>query len=511
MYKNEIALGKLHDACKLIMNRKLPLECFREAQKKDGRRPLILLRANGTRWSSRTGSWIRSDDLMDYIVIVLQKSKWTQEDVKHFLKEQMESLLEQDNYEVIKILDEFDQLAPEIRLISDDEEDTEYSDEISDDLFTFDVKEQEFIHNMRIGFIDFIHPYVAKFQLHRYSLLEWCFDYKMIRIQAVKVQKWSDDLEFVGKLQIKFHKEAKTDIQEIWLVFLKIMDKRGSQFNDKLLCIGESLLPWSIGLGHSFDDWKDVMEAFLGISDEPSNDQDRNEQLCDLGPRFVARLSDFTSRDSPGTPPSIKFVRESLGNEWKKYLDRSTWVGNYKGSYCPLKFWSSKVIRTIFPFLGLLALHLLQVEVTIASVERSMKALASIVTEKRNRLGLEKVNEEMLIKFNADSSIKNHNRLERLEKVYDGFCSAYEKMNIMINDEKEIIQKIDTLHDPMKIIALQQDTPSLSPETRTSRKTKVFEMIETNPDYLPKKRSTRQSMSSSIVGDDDDDDDDYEN
>lgn len=140
-----------------------------------------------------------------------------------------------------------------------------------------------------------------------------------------------------------------------------------------------------------------------------------------------------------------------------------------------------------------------------------MKALASIVTEKRNRLGLEKVNEEMLIKFNADSSIKNHNRLERLEKVYDGFCSAYEKMNIMINDEKEIIQKIDTLHDPMKVIALQQDTPSLSPETRTSRKTKVFEMIETNPDYLPKKRSTRQSMSSSIVGDDDDDDDDYEN
>ena len=79
------------------------------------------------------------------------------------------------------------------------------------------------------------------------------------------------------------------------------MGKRGSQFNDKLLCIGKSLLPLSIGLGHSVDDWKDVMKSFLGISDEPSNEGDRNEQLYDLGPGFVARLSDFTSRDSRST------------------------------------------------------------------------------------------------------------------------------------------------------------------------------------------------------------------
>ena len=60
---------------------------------------------------------------------------------------------------------------------------------------------------------------------------------------------------------------------------------------------------------------------------------------------------------------------------------------------------------------------------TNVTVERSMKTLGTIMTERRNRLGLLKVNEEMLIQ-------SKHFEIKWIkdEKTWEFVCRIYQKM-----------------------------------------------------------------------------------
>ena len=132
------------------------------------------------------------------------------------------------------------------------------------------------------------------------------------------------------------------------------------------------------------------------------------------------RLLQSKSKTSPIRVPTLSFIRSTLQKEYLLFSDKSTWIETWKGkSHDPLVFWDEQ--KTLFPYLSLLSINLLKIEVTNANVERSMKSLGSIVNPKINQLSLLKVNEVILIKFNNKAAIKNQNRHFRLSNRFDKF------------------------------------------------------------------------------------------
>jgi len=232
-----------------------------------------------------------------------------------------------------------------------------------------------------------------------------------------------------------------------------------------------------------------------------------------LAPRILKKIMDTEAMTSPVIVPPLDELSAELQLEAGLYNEPETWMQTIEGDSslgkCPLQFWRNGKIQKKFPLLNILALKILTLEVTNVTVERSMKTLGSIMTEKRNRLGLSKVNEEMLIKFNQNTSKLNELKVKRMEKVYSEFRTKWNSYNITEHDEKHIINLVDSYDDPMKY-QLSTKTDSQKVETtRTSRKTKEFQLIESNPDYLPKKRSSRNIGTSQIDVSDEENDDSY--
>ena len=95
-------------------------------------------------------------------------------------------------------------------------------------------------------------------------------------------------------------------------------------------------------------------------------------------------------------------------------------------------------------------MSLLKMEVINANVERQMKILGAVITPKRNNIGVTKVNEEMIIKYNL--------------KKYENF----------VND-LNFSQEINPGQSTNQIV-------------KSSRKTKLVQLIVDNTEYLPKKR-----------------------
>ena len=99
-----------------------------------------------------------------------------------------------------------------------------------------------------------------------------------MRIYCLRVQKWDPTLDWTKNLKTTFHTTAKQDIQSIWIIFLRIMDGRSSQFNDRLVSICESLQPFPNGLQHSFVDHDEVIDSFFGKGVTPI-DMEKNYHL----------------------------------------------------------------------------------------------------------------------------------------------------------------------------------------------------------------------------------------
>ena len=117
----------------------------------------------------------------------------------------------------------------------------------------------------------------------------------------------------------------------------------------------------------------------------------------------------------------------------------------------------------------------------------------------------------MAIKFNSNSITKNVKRHVRVGESYETFKIFYEKVNISIDEEKQMIKIIDelsvipstqTITTSPENIGVDEDVPT----STVSRKTKVFQLIIENPDYLPRKRQSRKKYPT-IYEDDDEESD----
>lgn len=513
---------KVNDSVKLIMNRKEPLQKFKEEQVAHGiKHPKILLRPSGTRWSCKSGSMIRFNELLEPIVITFTKLKMKSKDAKKVLKDDLKMLLDPEIMEFVK---EFEEEKLQEELIFSEDEEPSFS-EIG--VWSISPEEQEQIFNYSNGFYSLINPYIALFQLHRYSLMEWIFHYKELKFQCIQIQNWNHKV--CSTIKTEFHETAKEDLQALWMSFLKRIDARSSQFNDRLLCIGEHFVPFSIGLQFSFTDWREVFDDFLGFSEEPRSPEDKEGRLWGIGPIMLKKILDSNANNSPLSAPSLEDLQSQLREEHARYEDRGTWISNVnlgnKTHLCPLQYWNQ--LRLKFPNLSILATTVLTMEITISSTERSMKSLGSFVTEKRNRLGLQKVNEEMRIVFNSNTEKLNEERITRLNDVYNNFLKKYEDYKITVTEEKQWILALDAFPDPKKKTQVTQQSGKNSeqeqnregdtnvvqqPQKTGMRKTKVYQIIAEDPDYLPKVRITRsgKNIQGMVHENSDSCDEDYE-
>jgi hypothetical protein len=205
--------------------------------------------------------------------------------------------------------------------------------------------------------------------------------------------------------------------------------------------------------------------------------------------------------------PTLDKLREDLHREYSLFSERGTWMESWKGkSKDQLCFWDQQ--KTRFPLLSLLITCLMKIDVTNVNVERSMKTLSHVVNPLRSKLGLAKVNEEMSIKFNRNSETKSIERHERLQQTHSKFELHYTNLKITREHEADVIHRVDNLASPTVNTPNTMESPQ---PVRKSRKTKEFELIENNPDYLPKKRSTRVNRTAQLqqIDEEDEDDEDY--
>ena len=95
-----------------------------------------------------------------------------------------------------------------------------------------------------------------------------------------------------------FHKTAKSDIQKIWIDFIKICDLPSSQFKDRLVVVTEKRTPFMPGITHSFQDYEAVCNSFFGIGETPETNEAKNKALWNLGPRLCHKILEMKSRGS---------------------------------------------------------------------------------------------------------------------------------------------------------------------------------------------------------------------
>ena len=326
-------------------------------------------------------------------------------------------------------------------------------------------------------------------------MYEWMYDFKEFRLLALQINSWTETIipfDWMKEIKYNWHKEAREDLKSIWLNFMKLIDCRSSQFNDKLICIMESLTPFPVGLQFSFSDHEEIIQDFFGQAKDPGGIDAQGKILWDLGPKLLLRILKLKQKTSPEIKSwTLEDIRMILIKEYRIFQERSSWAGCYKLADDPWSFWNFFATKQdYFPHLAILTLEIYKICVSNAGVERSFKTTSLILTDKRNRLLLPKLKEEMLILYNKDTS-KSLNWLHRILECHDSFVKLYKKCNLEDEIlEKEIIHKIDLLEDPRikeqyksKISTSISSSPSKQP-----KKTKIFQIIQENPDYLPKKR-----------------------
>ena len=111
----------------------------------------------------------------------------------------------------------------------------------------------------------------------------------------------------------------------------------------------------------------------------------------------------------------------------------------------PILFWETQMKFGRMKNLAQLVLFIMEADCTNVNVERSMKTLAVDVAEKRNRLGLVKVNEEVCIRFNQNGMILSDERCDRINESYLKPRNLYLKTKLNIKDEIDCIKCIDSL------------------------------------------------------------------
>lgn len=321
-------MKKILDITKILMNRKEEKSIFGKKQlsnwiDKPGVKPkvLILKKPGDTRWTSKTVSWERFLRLIISVEETLAVLKYPEHKVKKLLQEfrkkeiamatdeetkedGSEDRLRENNAQVqnsIEFEDQPSSLAHETDISpdqffhvesSDEENEQESVEKEKEDLpyFGISAREQEQYHNYYYGLLLPVHNWINSMQADRWSLLEQLFWYKEARYNIIAVQKWDTKVEFFSNLKSDYHKTVKEDLQAVWLDLGKILEMRSGQFNDKVMAILEDFLPMTVGVKHSYDDHKEVVNCFLGnVLEEDLISIDKVETLFDVGPRIVPK------------------------------------------------------------------------------------------------------------------------------------------------------------------------------------------------------------------------------
>jgi hypothetical protein len=117
----------------------------------------------------------------------------------------------------------------------------------------------------------------------------------------------------------------------------------------------------------------------------------------------------------------------------------------------------------------------------------------------RNRLGIAKVNEEMVIKVNTKSKGKNINTFQRIQNVFCDFEKNYDNVWKCTSQEvKTVIDMVDNFVNGPSLPQNSNQQSTIATVT-PSRKTKLFKLIVEDRGYLPKKAFHEISIHTRII------------
>jgi len=209
--------------------------------------------------------------------------------------------------------------------------------------------------------------------------------------------------------------------------------------------------------------------------------------IFDIGPRIVHKI--ITLRE-PGINQTLDSTRKKIIKEYTTWKTSDTWK-NATDAVDPIDFWSFHSLQGFFPTLSILVLELLKLNVANTNVERSFKTQGLILTPLRNRLHPDKMNQEMLIRFNDTESKRSENREARLKSAFSVSCEIIKIFGYSAEEEMDLITKLDE----MEIVVSLKKASELNmyqsvPQEKTNKKTKIFAMIAKDPSILTKRKRT---------------------
>lgn len=511
-------VAKMLKIQKIIMNRRSPRQIFYRKQignfvGKGKPHALILKRPGSTRWSAKTAAWGRFLQLIPSVRETLSTLKLTHADVRKLLKQDHKNEMlfnditegDLDEDFSVNVTEEAETFDNEIslnvvdrELYEEPESDQDGEDVIEKDIegleFAISSLEEEQYHNFYVSVMEPIQIYITKMQNDRWTLLEQYAWMKELRYTLISVEKWDLKCNFMSQLKNKFHKTAQKDIQEIYSQLGKIVDMRSGQFNDKLMCIMEVFLPAPIGVKHTYNDWKEVTNCFLGnISQEGLSQISFIEDLYEIGPKLVHRI--LLRRDDITTiGDSFETTKKKIFLEYVSWITATNWKG-YSNDNDPILFWQAHAVGPYFPTLSILVLELLLLNVANTNVERSFKTQGLILTPLRNRLQKKKFNQELKIRTLSGQKYRSDHRDNRLKKIWTTTEEIIKAYGYEVSVEAAIIEKIDqqaivvSLAKASRFNRYSETVPSqIDIEKRKKgKKTKIFAMLAKDPSILEKR------------------------
>ena len=461
-------------------------------------KPMLLKLPNQTRWLGQLECWERFVVLLSFVRDCLNELKIDPSFIDEYVNSNdypNESNEDDDNdhdeLQYVNMLKDFDEPILQIS-----------------------AREETKLSNFYVSCIRPLIVAVQEVQVSNFSLIELCYWWKQMIQKIIAVTKWdSSVLPWINNINLspKLHPNAQSDIQHFWMEVGKTLDDRSNQFNDKIITIGEFLIPDPIGTKYSYlDDSTNVINWFFGRGETP---EEGYQADChwNVGPRLLKRINDVKNNLKPNADEQenqkkLKEITEVLHSELSTYeLNISNWKLMTPSDKIndPLAFWVYHQSEKYFPHLALLAHYILRVNCTNADVERVFKDTKNLLPSERNRLGTDKLFEEAVIK-------KNYHAEAITEKVHDRIANALsrhqERVKYDNNEEDEMIRRLEeyyrekTKRKRKKIDEIDEDVNEALTANVPSKKMKIFKEISKNQTSIgPRRPNSKTSYDNRVA------------
>ena len=453
-------LAKIHIVTRL-MRRKAYASKLTEVQRRRYGKSKKLPKIGETRWLCKLDAWQIFTENKEAIKEVLDDMPPILSDLQRLYLPKNNAqgdITDDDNSDGEE--EEYDEFL-ERRRMEDVESSMKVQNTVTVSLSQFEF---ELLHNLNISIINYLSKWMRMVQMDRFSLLELISLWREMRHTAMCVQKWDVGKgDFISSLQNRIHVLSQYDspqsyIQEILRKFWHHLDSKSNQFNDRLIAIGECLIP---GLKvHSFENYQEILQCFFGNGQDPG-DSFREDALWSMGPVMLMKLADAGILGLTKTM-TLDNIKSQLLKEYGQYVARPESYMVYSPPQDPFGFWDTMVSTNTFPLLGRLAVFLLDVNVVNATVERSFKGSKKILSDDRNRLSLEKFERELKIKlnaFNLDNRLTRIKRIEILNLKFNanGPYSDKEEIEFLMNTSDNSCEATLTIANCRKVKSTDKD------------------------------------------------------